>query len=166
MTGESAASVGAGGAVWWYWVRSRLTTTHYELANDSGEWVGKLDRGGWRGHRAQAEDAAGGCFRFALGRHGGAPRARIGRNVVAAISEGRLRVDGQWFDLWLPRDASFSCEVRRGDQVLLRVARASGGPFARVDIAAELRRPTLVALLALSVLTCDHDMAHTIPDGY
>jgi hypothetical protein len=46
-----------------------------------------------------------------------------------------------------------------------RVSRWPNGPFARVELAAGLPEPSLVTLLVLFVLTCDRDLANTVPGG-
>lgn len=150
-----------GTTVWWYWVESRLTTTHYAVSDAEGEWVGEFDRRGAQGFRAAAEDLQRKRFALHLGRNGAEPRATVDRDVVARIADDRLHVAGRWLEIELPRDARFACSIRHGADVLLRVARWPKGPFARVEIAPEMPEASLVTLLVLFVLTCDHDLINT-----
>jgi hypothetical protein len=159
------AGDGPDATTWWYWVRPRLTTTWFVVTDGDGEWVGAFDRRGNRGRRARAQDLERDRIDLAIEERAGRPRATHGENVIAEVSGDRLLAGGQWLELDLPRDATFSCTVRRGDADLLRIARFGKSPFARVDFAPGLPDPAAVILLLLFVLTFDHDEARVSPYG-
>jgi hypothetical protein len=155
----------ADGWTWWFWVRPRLLTTRFELGDDTGEWVADFDRRGRGGRRAVASDGVRDDIELRLGAGEAEPAASYDGRERVRIDGGHLAVGGRLLDIRLPRDGAFVCDVRDRDEPLLTVRRAVRGPFARLDVAAALPEPTLVALLMTFVLTHDHDVVHTMPSG-